>query len=468
MGVFFDSWTFAVFALVVFPLYYVLPLRPQNLMLLAASYVFYGAWDPRFLLLIVLSTIVDFFVGKALGKAQGGRARRGLLALSVAVNLGILGVFNYFNFFAASAASALGALGYEASFVDLSIVLPVGISFYTFQTMSYTIDIYRGSLKPTRNFFDFALFVAYFPQLVAGPIERASRLLPQIAKERRPSSGQMREGAWLVLLGLFKKVVLADNLGILVDAAFGGGQASGFSCLLAVYAFAYQIYCDFSGYSDIARGLAKLMGIELMKNFDRPYVARSPREFWQRWHISLSTWLRDYLYIPLGGNRGSEFATGRNLMITMLLGGLWHGAAWTFVLWGLYQGVILIGHRVLSRWWTPGESTASVFVQRVVMFHFICFGWLIFRATSMEQIGMFLSSIVTDFTLDTLSSQLAFHLFALAGLLWFIETLSKNEDDPSTFPGWSGLVGPTLVSLLLLAIVVLAAPGGRAFIYFQF
>ncbi len=464
----FDSWIFAAFALLVFPLYYGLSLRPQNLLLLAASYVFYGAWDPRFLSLILLSTLLDWFLGKGIARSENPRRRRFFLFLSCAGNLGILGFFKYFGFFSESLRGLFHAMGFEVPALTLEIVLPVGISFYTFQTMSYTIDIYRGTLRPARRFLDFALFVAYFPQLVAGPIERASRLLPQLEKQRSIEARSLREGAWLILFGLFKKAVIADNLGVLVDRAFAdGADPSGVTSLLAIYAFAYQIYCDFSGYSDIARGLAKLMGIELCKNFNRPYLARSPKEFWERWHISLSTWLRDYLYIPLGGNRGGKSATYRNLLLTMLLGGLWHGAAWTFVLWGLYQGLLLIAARALKLRLPLPESLRPL-VERIVMFQFICLGWLIFRAQSLEQILAMLSSIATEFRLDSSSAALFFQLVSLGGMLWFLEALVRNEDDPLEIRGWQGLVGPALVTMLVLALVVLTPPGGRAFLYFQF
>ena len=385
----FNSWQFLVFAALVFPLYYALPHRWQNRMLLAASYVFYGAWDYRFLALIALSTAVDYVAARGIASAADQRRRRVWLVLSLVTNLGLLGFFKYFNFFVASATDALAALGLDPGSLRLDIVLSVGISFYTFQTLSYTIDVYRGKLEPIRSLRDFALFVAYFPQLVAGPIERATRLLPQIVERRRLSIDMLHKGVWLITWGLFKKAVIANNLAIVVDRTFASGTgATGAEYLIAIYAFAFQIYCDFSGYSDIARGLAALMGIDLMVNFNHPYAATSPRDFWRRWHISLSTWLRDYLYIPLGGSRGTSARTYTALLLTMLLGGVWHGANWTFVVWGLYHGALLAAHRWISldAGWRLPDTRATRIASRVVVFHLVCLGWLFFRAESMTQV----------------------------------------------------------------------------------
>lgn len=334
----FTQLTFWVFFAIVAALYVLLPHKAQNRMLLVASYVFYGAWDWRFLSLILLSTGVDYVVGLKIGAEDHQARRKRLLAISLAVNLGMLGVFKYFGFFVSSFEALLAQFGYETDPFVLSIVLPVGISFYTFQTLSYTIDIYRRELEPSRDFLDFALFVAFFPQLVAGPIERARNLLPNIAAPRMLSWDALGRGAVLCLLGLIKKVVIADAIAPSVDAVYASPDPTRADVILATWLFAIQIYCDFSGYTDIARGVAKMLGFRLMRNFAQPYFAVDPQEFWRRWHISLSTWLRDYLYISLGGNRGGAWTTYRNLMATMALGGLWHGAAWNFVLWGIYQG----------------------------------------------------------------------------------------------------------------------------------
>jgi len=317
---------------------------------LLASYFFYGCWDWRFLGLIWLSTIVDFACGRELDKRKRGttgedggpssepyfhsrRGRRTILFVSVAANLGILGFFKYFDFFVGSAATLLDMIGLPLERRLLNVILPVGISFYTFQTLSYTIDIYRGQIRAHGSLLDFAVFVAFFPQLVAGPIVRAREFIPQVSRRRHLNLDQIYEGGYLILWGLFKKVVIADNLALLVDGVFqSDAPLLGGTVLVALYAFSVQIYCDFSGYSDIARGCAKMMGFEIRLNFKLPYFESNPAEFWRRWHISLSTWLRDYLYIPLGGNRKGATRTCINLALTMILGGLWHGAAWTFVL----------------------------------------------------------------------------------------------------------------------------------------
>ena len=468
----FNSWVFLPFLLGVLAFYYLLRQRGQNVLLLVASYVFYGAWDWRFLSLIWLSTVVDYVVGLRLASTESPRSRKTLLLTSCVVNLTLLGFFKYFNFFVDSATSSLALFGVHAPTLRLDIVLPVGISFYTFQTMSYTIDIYRGRLRPCRSFLDFALFVAFFPQLVAGPIERATHLLPQLTLPRRVRGDQLYSGAWLILWGLWKKVVVADNLAIVVDQVFNNvDEASGVACLLAVYAFAYQIYCDFSGYSDIARGIAKLMGIELMVNFAMPYLARSPAEFWHRWHISLSTWLRDYLYIPLGGSRGGAARTYRNLMLTMLLGGLWHGAAWTFVLWGGYHGALLAIHR----WLRGGRATEPdtrgglvSWLSCIGMFHLTCLGWLLFRAPTVGTVTSMLSRMWHQFRLDEATVEMIFPALAFPVGLWFVESYVRNTDRPWERPGWNWGVGPFLVTSLVLALWLVSAPAGAEFIYFQF
>jgi D-alanyl-lipoteichoic acid acyltransferase DltB (MBOAT superfamily) len=312
------------------------------------------------------------------------------------MQLMVLGFFKYFNFFIDSLDEALGKFGFQAENLNLDIVLPVGISFYTFQSMSYAIDIYRRELKPTDRFFDFALFVSFFPQLVAGPIERARNLLPQMASPRIIVPDQVRRGIFLIVLGLFKKIAIADGMALTADQAYAIPDPSWLTIALGTAAFAVQIYCDFSGYSDIARGVAKLFGVELMRNFNQPYFARSPREFWQRWHISLSTWLSDYLYKPLGGNRGSLAFTCRNLMLTMVLGGLWHGAAWNYVAWGFYHGTLLSLHRVWVSKVGPARDGPIGAVLKMGVFGIITlYGWLLFRARSFDQIGTYTTTLLT-------------------------------------------------------------------------
>jgi len=398
----FNSWTFAAFLALVLPVYYGLSHRRQNGFLLAASYVFYGAWDWRFLALLWISTGVDFAVGRALARDGDERRRRLLLSASLAVNLGILGAFKYAGFFVGSAQRLLESAGLAPNLPILELVLPVGISFYTFQTLSYTIDVYRGRLEPTPRLLDFALFVAWFPQLVAGPIERASRLLPQITSPRTVADEQWSSGLQLLLWGYLKKVVVADGLARYVDRAFAlPEEATPIALWLGVYAFALQIYCDFSGYTDIARGVSRLFGIELMENFRQPYLSRNIAEFWRRWHVSLSTWLRDYLYIPLGGNRRGERRRYANLAITMLLGGLWHGASWTFVAWGGLHGLALAGHRLWRGTRGVGEPPApdgaAAWVRQLaaglLTFHFVALLWVFFRAEDFADAATYLRGL---------------------------------------------------------------------------
>ncbi|MEN8184296.1 MAG: MBOAT family protein, partial [Myxococcota bacterium] len=417
----FNSLEYALFLATCFVLHALLPQRLRNALLLAASYLFYAAWDWRFLALILASTGVDFLVGRALeSRPDEPVRRRQLLGVSLAANLGLLGTFKYAGFFVESFLELAAAVGVHAPEPLIRIVLPVGISFYTFQTLSYTIDVYRRRTPATRNLLDFALFVAFFPQLVAGPIERAGRLLPQMRK-RRLEIERIAAGGWLLLWGTYKKVVVADNLAPLVEAVYapGASPAAG-ELAFASVAFALQIYCDFSGYTDIARGSARLFGFELMLNFRLPYLATSPRDFWRRWHISLSTWLRDYLYIPLGGNRSGRIVSQRNLMITMLLGGLWHGAAWNFVLWGGYHGGLLAVHRallpVLERI-RPGAAAARAawWTLRVAAtFLLVLLGWVLFRVDSLGHLGALLASAAASPELGQVGSWLP--IFAVVAL----------------------------------------------------
>ncbi len=495
----FNSVTFAVFFIAVY-LAYVLARRRlvvQNALLLVSSLVFYGWWDWRFLGLIVVSTLTDYVCGLLIDSRRSAanetltvadspyrftqRARRRLMWLSVGVNLGILGFFKYYDFFAASAAEALAALGLPAQPRLLNVVLPVGISFYTFQTLSYTIDIYQGKLRATRNLLDFAVFVTFFPQLVAGPIVRAADMLPQIARRRTLSVAQTYEGSYLILWGLFKKVVIADPLSMLVDYAFAPGAViSGGTMLVGVYAFAIQIYCDFSGYSDIARGCAKTLGFELCLNFELPYLATNPVEFWRRWHISLSTWLRDYVYIPLGGNRFGTRRTCINLMLTMLLGGLWHGAAWTFVLWGFYQGALLIAYKLMAPAWVRLRPTLLVRYPRtgaviagVAFFQFVCFGWLIFRAESLGHLGTMIATIGSPWPWWMLCGAMreatgVWALIAITLPLVAIQTAQWRRREMNALllqPAW--LRGVCYAGMIY-GILLFGGRFGGAFIYFQF
>jgi len=469
----FNSWSFPPFLAVVLALYYVLPHRAQNVMLLLASYVFYACWDWRFLGLLLLSTTIDWTLANLIAREPTRAGAKRWVAASVAVNLCFLGFFKYFNFFVDSADALLKGVGLAGFARHLDVVLPVGISFYTFQSISYIVDVYRGEVAPARNPLDFALFVAFFPHMVAGPIMHSRALLPQMQNPRHPTWAQARSGLWLMLWGFFKKMVIADNLAGVVGMAYDRPDAAGVSgaaILVATYAFAYQIYCDFSGYTDIARGVARLMGIELMLNFRQPYLALNPPDFWRRWHISLSTWLRDYLYIPLGGSRGGTLLTYRNLLLTMLLGGLWHGAAWNFVLWGAFHGLLLVAHRLVVDEWQLWrfEGRVARFVARVAMFHLVCYGWLLFRATSFDQIRVFTGTL-----LGGLAGFAALGIFpamvaVLAASVWAVESWVRNADEPGASPGWHRGLGPLACTLLLVAIVLLTPTDTRSFIYFQF
>jgi alginate O-acetyltransferase complex protein AlgI len=346
----FNSWIFPAFFVVVYAGYLALGarrFRAQNAWLLAASWLFYGYWDWRFLGILALSTGIDFVIARKIQASDDDTRRRRLLLVSVGTNLGMLGFFKYCNFFLDSTARLIRELGFEPHLPTLAIVLPVGISFYTFQTLSYTLDVHRRRMPATNDLLSFSLFVSFFPQLVAGPIERAQQLLPQIVAPRRITAAGVDAGLWLIVWGYFKKTVIADQAALVANPIFAGWEsARGLEPLLAVLGFTVLIYCDFSGYSDIARGLAKLMGFEFTLNFRLPYLATGPADFWRRWHVSLSTWLRDYLYVPLGGNRGGRWSLYKNLFLTMALGGLWHGAAWPYVLWGSYHGLLLVGERM--------------------------------------------------------------------------------------------------------------------------
>ena len=471
----FNSLHFVWFFLAVYAVYRMLPHRGQNWLLFVASYYFYAAWDWRFLGLLAASTVVDYTAARLLETAETPRRRRLYVTVSLGFNLTLLGFFKYFNFFAGSLQALFTGFGYPLDFVTLHLLLPVGISFYTFVTMSYVIDVYRRDIRATRNFVDFAVFVAYFPHLVAGPILRASRLLPQIALPRQITREHIRDGLWLMLWGFFQKMFIADNLAPLANGIFEpAAQPAGVNVLLGTYAFAFQIYGDFAGYSNIARGTSKLMGIELLENFRFPYLVRTPQEFWRNWHISLSTWLRDYLYIPLGGSRGTSAQTHRNLFITMVLGGLWHGAAWTFILWGVYQGVLLIAYRtadriVTFRTWTTGRRALARTTSWFVMFHLTCYGWLIFRARSAGQVGHLTTSLFADFDLSAIDVQrLLVPLALYVTPLLLVHALEAHYDDLLVVPKLPPLVRYSIYAATFYLTMLFGNFGGSEFIYFQF
>jgi D-alanyl-lipoteichoic acid acyltransferase DltB (MBOAT superfamily) len=471
----FTSLHFVAFFAVVYPLYRVLPHRAQNVMLLIASYYFYAAWDWRFLSLLIGSTVVDFLVGRYLGGDHAPRRRRHALILSLVYNFGVLAVFKYFNFFEESLIALAGWFGWTLDGVTLNVILPMGISFYTFMTVSYVIDVYRREIAPTTHLLDFALFVAYFPHLVAGPILRASLLLPQIEQPRTITAEQNREGLWLIGWGCFQKMFLADNLAPLVESVYAAGAApGGVDVLIALYAFSLQIYGDFAGYSNIARGVSKLFGIELNVNFLFPYFSTSPQAHWRAWHISLSTWLRDYLYIPLGGSRGSTWKTYRNLLITMTLGGLWHGAAWTVVLWGVYQGLALVvGRMVGDKHPESGESlkgfTWSMVLPALLMFHVWTFGWLLFRATSIEQTWQLTHALLTNFvpTAQTWGS-LALPLLQIAAPFLVVHVYQARKGSELAPMDLPLIVRYALYGAIFWLVLIFGSFQGAQFIYFQF
>ena len=474
----FNSVQFFIFFLCVFLAYRYLNHKWQNRFLLIASYYFYGSWDWRFLSLLWISTIVDFYCGQAIEKNTAKVIRKKFLIYSIITNLGILGFFKYYNFFAGNLQFVLSSWGVVIPLSTLNIILPVGISFYTFQTMSYTIDIYYGKMQSEKSFVNFALFVAFFPQLVAGPIERAKRLIPQIRAKRVLTLQQFYEGSFLIFWGLYQKVFISDNLAKIVDPVFAAeGSQSGMMVLIALYAFAFQIFCDFSGYSNIARGLCKCMGFEIMINFNLPYFAKNPSDFWQRWHISLSSWLKDYLYIPLGGNRKGMLKSYRNLALTMILGGFWHGAAWTFIAWGIYHGLLLIIYRLLSDCFKniyisvrPIFKKIFSVINIIFFFHITCLGWLIFRAISIEQIYDMLYSLVYDFHLrqfllfwDTIKA-----LIFYTSLLIVVQIFQYVQKDLMVVYKASRIVKVLFYIICFYSILIWGVTGGKEFIYFQF
>ncbi len=466
----FDSLAYLLLLLVTLVGFYGLRARGRLLVLITASLVFYGAWSVAFLGLIALSAAVDYLCGLALG--SGRIRRRGLvLTTSVIVNLGILGYFKYANFFVENVQALLGG-AIPGSVVE--VVLPPGISFYTFQTMSYTIDVYRGQIRPTRSFGRFFVYVSFFPQLVAGPIERASRLLPQLelALRSRFFAANLVAGARMIAWGVFKKVVIADHCASLVESVYARPQDyDGWAALVATYAFTLQIYCDFSAYSEIARGSARLLGLELMRNFDQPYLVRNVRDFWRHWHISLSEWFRDYVYLPLGGSRHGRGRTLANLTATMFLSGLWHGAAWNFVVWGLFHGGLLLAHALWSAWPASralmrrlgGLGTALAWW---LTFHLVVAGWVLFRVDHLADAGTLLVRMLKA-PLHGLPSGPQLGFFAAVGLFLILSALARRGR-------WRTRIdaSPTASLLVyggaLLATLTLGAEAGPQFIYFQF
>jgi len=470
----FNSIEYLIFIFIFFITYWFVVnrnLKFQNLLILLSSYIFYGWWDYRFLSLIFLSTIVDYFIGINIPKSSSAFKRKILLFSSLFFNLSLLGFFKYYNFFIDSWIDLFNLLGYEIKSIwTLNIILPVGISFYTFQTLSYTIDIYKNKLKPTKDFILFASFVSFFPQLVAGPIERATNLLPQILKKRQFKFQQAVQGLRLIVWGMFKKVVIADTLAPHVDDIFNNYQDfdGGILFIGAIY-FAFQIYCDFSGYSDIAIGTAKLLGIELMSNFKFPYFSRNIAEFWRRWHISLSTWFRDYLYIPLGGSKDGRWKSLRNIYIIFIVSGFWHGANWTFIAWGLIHASFYLPSFLLK---TNRKYVSSIIAEKtlipsakesfevIITFFLVTIAWVFFRSPSLIDSFQYIEIIFTNFQIPRLYRS---GLFYIIFLVLFEYLIRHNERLSDKY-----FSGDWIVFSLLIIAVLEKFGDYNQFIYFQF
>lgn len=466
----FNSLEYAAFLPAVAIAYWRMGHRARLWLLLAASYAFYGSWDWRFLSLIILSTIVDFLVARGIAASDDDRRRKRLLLVSLGVNLGILGFFKYFGFFVDSAEEMLAGVGLGVSGPTLDILLPVGISFYTFQTLSYTLDVYRRRLEPTRDWLVFAVFVAFFPQLVAGPIERARHLLPQFQTPRPvPTRDDVWSSLHLIGLGLVKKVVVADGLAPHVNTAFAtSGEAGWVALLVAMFAFSLQIYGDFSGYSDIARGSARLLGIDVMQNFTQPHLSRNIGEFWRRWHVSLSTWLRDYVYIPLGGSRGARVLTYRNLFLTMLIGGLWHGAAWTFVVWGAIHGILLGINHLRGKRVDDDAAVGWADLPALLWTWTLVAGALVvFRSGSMSQVAEVFTGILT-LRAGPVPQDAVVALLVLGGLMFAIDLLQRAMGDEVAVLRWPTIPRSFAHGMAAVGLIVFSGGAPVPFIYFQF
>ncbi|MEP6782017.1 MAG: MBOAT family O-acyltransferase [Acidobacteriota bacterium] len=471
----FHSLTFAAFFLVTVAVYWCLPLRPQNVLLLIASYVFYGWVHPWWPVLLLMTTTIDYWSARRI--AERPEQKKVWLWLSIVTNFGLLGFYKYFDFFVENAAAAGAAIGWNVPVTALRLGLPAGISFYTFQSMSYTIDVYRGHAPARARLIDVAAFVSFFPHLVAGPIMRATNLLPQVERPRRFDVSAARDATVLIVWGLFKKLVIADTVGVIANKVFALQQPEFFVLWAGVFAFAIQIYADFSAYTDIARGVAKWYGFDLIQNFARPYLAAGPADFWHRWNISLSTWFRDYVFIPLGGSRRGGGRVAINIMITFLASGLWHGASWNYVLWGAYHGVLLVVTRAAAR---VGAAPAWVRpLQVAAMFVLTCIGWLIFRETELHQ-------LLADFRLSPsatteIGRAAGGYLFLLVLLysipLWIHDLwaevkasdLTAALDRLEVGPRWGTVAAQaTLCGVMFALILTLRSEAALNFIYFAF
>ncbi len=480
----FNSIDFAIFLPVVFFLYWTLfkkNLKAQNIFIVFASYLFYGWWDWRFLALIIFSTLLDFTIGNFLKNENRVLRRKLLLSVSVIINLGFLAFFKYYNFFVESFVDAYTFLGSTINVSSLNIILPVGISFYTFQTLSYTIDVYRKELEPTKDLIAFSAFVCFFPQLVAGPIERATNLLPQISNKRSFNQNQIIDGLKLMLWGFFKKLVIADSLSPIVNDIFNNSSTySSTTLIIGAVFFAFQIYGDFSGYSDIAIGTSKLFGVELMSNFKFPYFSRNIGEFWRRWHISLSTWFRDYLYIPLGGSRGTKFKNIRNVFIIFIVSGFWHGANWTFIVWGIIHALLFLPSFIFNnnRKFTNEINLLNSFKEFIInslrifqTFVFVTIGWVFFRSESISQAFLYLKRMFFDFSsslyVHPSGYRMVDYYLILISFIVFEYFIRNNERNPFYFK--NKFLRFFLYVVMVFAIILFYDDGvDRSFIYFQF
>lgn len=476
----FNSLGFAIFLPLIFTVYWLLAgqkLKWQNILLLVASYYFYASWDWRFLGLLIFSTLLDYFTGSKIFTAKSQIEKKTWLWLSLFINLGILAVFKYYNFFAVSLADSLSHLGWQVNFWTLQVILPLGISFYTFHGLSYVLDIYKGKIKPSPSFLNYAVFVSFFPLLIAGPIERAEHLLPQIEKPRTFDYYQAVDGLRQILWGLFKKVVIADSLAHYVNLIFNNyTDYSGGTLILGAVLFSIQIYCDFSGYSDIALGTARLFGIELLKNFSFPYFSRDIAEFWRRWHISLTSWFRDYLYIPLGGSRRGFWVTIRNTFIVFLVCGFWHGANWTFIVWGLLNALYFLPLLLLRKnrqnldVVAAGKLLPSVkeFFSMLLTFCLTTLAWIFFRSPNLTTATTYIAGFFSNKT-QTIPEFWSAYNILLIGIFFLVEWLSREKAyalanlNTRLIKPWRWLV------YILLTILILSSVGSEQnFIYFQF
>ncbi len=480
----FNSINFAIFLPIVFFLYWFVAkgnLKFQNVLLIVSSYFFYACWDWRFLFLLIFSTLLDYFTGIKIYEATKRKKRLIWLWLSILVNLGFLGVFKYYNFFAGSFADGLSLLGIHSNFGTLQVILPVGISFYTFHGLSYVIDLYKNKIKPERSFINYSLFVSFFPLLVAGPIERATHLLPQIIKKREFDYNKAVDGLKQILWGLFKKIVIADNCAGYANNIFNNyNHYSGSTLAIGALFFTFQIYCDFSGYSDIALGTARLFGIDLLRNFAFPYFSRDIAEFWRRWHISLSSWFRDYLYIPLGGSKGGSWMKVRNTFIIFLVSGFWHGANWTFIVWGFLNALYIMPsilantHRNNLNIVAQGRylPTSKEFIAMITTFGLTVLAWIFFRATDVSQAISYISGIfsVSFFTIPNFTGiEKTLPLGILTAAFILIEWFGREHQYALAKLGdnWYRPVKWVLYYVLILSIYIFAG-SEQQFIYFQF